>query len=169
MNKKVIAGILCAVIVVAGGAVVIVNRKAADKSEKIALLGKSADNAFFENAARSFQETVEAEGGTADVFYPDSATADAQSKILNDLLDQDYDAICISANDVNALQAGLQNYPDLKVICSPTTVGIAAAAKYIQENGESCKLTGLGLPSEMLDYTGRGRWKRSCPWRTASV
>lgn len=109
MNKKVIAGILCAVIVVAGGAVVIVNRKAADKSEKIALVGKSADNTFFENAARSFQETVEAEGGTADVFYPDSATADAQSKILNDLLDQDYDAICISANDVNALQAGLQN------------------------------------------------------------
>lgn len=112
MNKKVIAGILCAVIVVAGGAVVIVNRKAADKSEKIALLGKSADNAFFENAARSFQETVEAEGGTADVFYPDSATADAQSKILNDLHDQDYDAICISANDVNALQADLQKAMD---------------------------------------------------------
>lgn len=270
MNKKVIAGILCAVIVVAGGAVVIVNRNAADKSEKIALVGKSADNAFFENAARSFQETVEAEGGTADVFYPDSATADAQSKILNDLLEQDYDAICISANDVNALQADLQeamdagikvssfdsapnkesrqifvnqagtqevaqalmdavldisggegdfailsatskavnqnawisamksllsdddkysklnlvevaygddnaeksekqteallqNYPDLKVICSPTTVGIAAAAKYIQENGESCKLTGLGLPSEMLDYTGDDD-EHACPY-----
>ena len=26
----------------------------------------------------------------------------------------------------------LQNYPDLKVICAPTTVGIAAAAKYLR-------------------------------------
>lgn len=37
----------------------------------------------------------------------------------------------------------LQNYKDLKVICAPTTVGIAAAAKYLQDNGSSCKLTGL--------------------------
>ena len=36
----------------------------------------------------------------------------------------------------------------------PTTVGIAAAAKYLQDNGSACKLTGLGLPSEMLEYTG---------------
>ena len=43
----------------------------------------------------------------------------------------------------------LQNYPDLKVICAPTTVGIAAAAKYLQDNESACKLTGLGLPSEM--------------------
>ena len=48
----------------------------------------------------------------------------------------------------------LQNYKDLKVICAPTTVGIAAAAKYLQDNGSSCKLTGLGLPSEMQEYTG---------------
>ena len=46
----------------------------------------------------------------------------------------------------------LQNYPDLKVICAPTTVGIAAAAKYLQDNESSCKLTGLGLPSEMKNY-----------------
>mgnify|MGYP004463090947 CR=1 FL=1 len=38
-----------------------------------------------------------------------------------------------------------------------------AAAKYIQENGESCKLTGLGLPSEMLDYTGDDG-EHACPY-----
>ena len=27
----------------------------------------------------------------------------------------------------------LEKYPDLKVICAPTTVGIAAAAKYLQD------------------------------------
>ena len=57
----------------------------------------------------------------------------------------------------------LQNYPDLKVICAPTTVGIAAAAKYLQDNGSACKLTGLGLPSEMQEYTGDDD-AHSCPY-----
>ena len=57
----------------------------------------------------------------------------------------------------------LQKYPDLKVICAPTTVGIAAAAKYLQDNGSSCKLTGLGLPSEMQEYTGDDD-AHSCPY-----
>ena len=49
-------------------------------------------------------------------------------------------------------QALLSKYPDLKVICSPTTVGINAAAKVIQDSESSVKLTGLGLPSEMSAY-----------------
>ena len=53
--------------------------------------------------------------------------------------------------------------PDLKVICAPTTVGIAAAAKYLQDEKSSCKLTGLGLPSEMLEYTGADD-EHSCPY-----
>mgnify|MGYP003291148647 CR=1 FL=1 len=57
----------------------------------------------------------------------------------------------------------LQNYPDLKVICAPTTVGIAAAAKYLQDNESACKLTGLGLPSEMQEYTGDDD-AHSCPY-----
>ena len=57
----------------------------------------------------------------------------------------------------------MQKYPDLKVICAPTTVGIAAAAKYLQDNGSSCKLTGLGLPSEMQEYTGDDD-SHSCPY-----
>ena len=240
------------------------------KDKKIALVGKAAGNAFFEIAAKSFQETVEAEGGEVQVVYPETATADAQIKVLDNLISQDFDAICISANDVNALQAKLeeamdagikvssfdsapnkdsreifvnqagtkevaqalmdavldisggegqfailsatsqsanqnawidamktimegddkysklelvdvvygddepqkstdqtaallQNYKDLKVICAPTTVGIAAAAKYLQDNGSECKLTGLGLPSEMQEYTGDDA-DHSCPY-----
>ncbi|MCR5716153.1 MAG: substrate-binding domain-containing protein [Lachnospiraceae bacterium] len=60
-------------------------------------------------------------------------------------------------------QALLQNYPDLKVICSPTTVGIAAAAKVLQDQGSSVKLTGLGLPSEMAEYIGDDD-AHSCPY-----
>lgn len=57
----------------------------------------------------------------------------------------------------------LTNYPDLKVICAPTTVGIAAAAKVLQDQGSSVKLTGLGLPSEMAEYIGDDD-AHSCPY-----
>lgn len=62
---------------------------------------------------------------------------------------------------VDQTQALLQNYPNLKVICAPTTVGIMAAAKVLQDEGSTCKLTGLGLPSEMADYIGTDK---SCPY-----
>lgn len=238
--------------------------------KKIALVGKSAGNAFFEIAAAAFKEAGEGEGATIDVVYPEDATADAQIKVLDNLISQQPDAICISANDFNALQAKLEeamdagikvssfdsapnpasrqvfvnqagtvavgqalidavydmaggegqwailsatsqatnqnawidamkklaedekyaglelvevaygddepqkstdqtqalldNYPDLKVICAPTTVGIMAAAKLVQDK-EDCnvKITGLGLPSEMLEYTGADD-AHSCPY-----
>ena len=53
-------------------------------------------------------------------------------------------------------QAMLQNYPDIDVIISPTTVGILAAAKVIQDMGSECKVTGVGLPSEMAPYIESG-------------
>ena len=53
-------------------------------------------------------------------------------------------------------QALLSKYPNLKVICAPTTIGIAAAGKVLQDTGSDVKLTGLGLPSEMSAYIGEG-------------
>ncbi len=66
---------------------------------------------------------------------------------------------------VDQTQALLSNYPDLKVICAPTTVGIMAAAKVLQDEGvaDKVKLTGLGLPSEMADYIGDDD-AHSCPY-----
>lgn len=60
-------------------------------------------------------------------------------------------------------QALLSKYPNLKVICAPTTVGIAAAAKVLQDQSSSVKLTGLGLPSEMAAYIGDDD-AHSCPY-----
>ncbi len=56
----------------------------------------------------------------------------------------------------------LKSYPDLKCIVAPTTVGIAAAAKVVQDKGlsDTIKVTGLGLPSEMAEYIESG----TCPY-----
>ena len=60
------------------------------------------------------------------------------------------------------MQNLMTNFPDLKVVCCPTTVGILAAAKVVA-NDASCtiKVAGLGLPSEMKDYVGEGK---PCPY-----
>jgi hypothetical protein len=48
----------------------------------------------------------------------------------------------------------LEVYPNLKGIISPTTVGIAAAVRVLQQAGRCGKvaLTVLGLPSQMRTY-----------------
>ncbi|MCL2472664.1 MAG: substrate-binding domain-containing protein, partial [Treponema sp.] len=59
-------------------------------------------------------------------------------------------------------QGLLASFPNLKVIIAPTTVGIAAAAKVVSDQGliGKVKVTGLGLPSEMADYITNG----ACPY-----
>lgn len=47
-----------------------------------------------------------------------------------------------------------------KLIIAPTTVGMRAAAKVIQDTQSPVLLTGLGLPSEMSVYISSG----ICPW-----
>ncbi|MDD3839461.1 MAG: rhamnose ABC transporter substrate-binding protein [Clostridia bacterium] len=63
---------------------------------------------------------------------------------------------------VSETEGLLQSYPNLKGIISPTTVGIAAAAKVLTDKGLEGKvqLTGLGLPSEMAEYIENG----VCQW-----
>jgi rhamnose transport system substrate-binding protein len=55
-------------------------------------------------------------------------------------------------------QGLLQTYPELKGIISPTTVGIAAAARYLSgsEYKGRVALTGLGTPNQLREYVKDG-------------
>jgi rhamnose transport system substrate-binding protein len=58
----------------------------------------------------------------------------------------------------NRALALVDQYPDLGLIMSPTTVGIQASAKAMQDEGlcDQVKVSGLGLPAEMVSYTMNG-------------
>lgn len=60
-----------------------------------------------------------------------------------------------SYSQANAL---VDKYPNMKLIMAPTTVGIAAAAKAMQDAKlcDKVKVSGLGLPAEMVSYTMNG-------------
>jgi len=55
-------------------------------------------------------------------------------------------------------QGLIQAYPNLKGIISPTTVGVAAAARYLSTSPEKgkIKLTGLGFPNQMRKFVNDG-------------
>ncbi len=50
--------------------------------------------------------------------------------------------------------------PSIKVIIAPTTVGMLAGGKVLQDKKSEVLLTGLGLPSEMAPFIEDG----VCPW-----
>jgi rhamnose transport system substrate-binding protein len=63
-------------------------------------------------------------------------------------------------------QGLLQTYPDLAGIISPTTVGIAAAARYLSgsEFKGQVALTGLGTPNQMREYVQDGTVQSFALW-----
>ncbi len=100
---------------------------------------------------------------------PDAANQNAWIAAYEEALASDpkYDGIVnvetVYGNDKSedsyaAAIALADKYPDLEVIMAPTTVGIAAAAKAMQDEGlcEDIAVSGLGLPSEMVDFTMNG-------------
>lgn len=111
------------------------------------------------------------EGGQFAVLSasPDASNQNAWIAALQDVLatDATYASLelveIVYGNDQSELSynqalALVQKYPDLKVIMAPTTVGIAAAAKAMQDEGlcEQVKVSGLGLPAEMVEFTLNG-------------
>jgi rhamnose transport system substrate-binding protein len=73
-----------------------------------------------------------------------------------------------SFNDTLAL---LQQYPNLKGIISPTTVGIAAAGRALEsvKKGGTVALTGLGTPNQLRQYVKDGTIKAFELWNPADL
>ncbi len=63
-----------------------------------------------------------------------------------------------SEESYNQALALVDKHPDMQLIMAPTSVGIVAAAKAMQDEGlcDTVKTSGLGVPSEMLAYTMNG-------------
>jgi rhamnose transport system substrate-binding protein len=121
---------------------------------EIAILSASA-NATNQN---SWIEMMEAELAS----NPDYANIQLVDTVYGDDEDQK------SFDETEAL---LQNHPNLKGIISPTTVGIAAAARYLSESEFKGKvaLTGLGTPNQMRPYVEDGTVTAFALWNPGDL
>ena len=68
-------------------------------------------------------------------------------------------------------QGLIKKYPDLKVIIAPTTVGIAASARAVQDGNLVGKVfvTGLGTPNQMRDYVKSGAAPQFALWNPGDL
>jgi len=68
-------------------------------------------------------------------------------------------------------QGLFKKYPDLKVIIAPTTVGIAASARAVQDGNLVGKVfvTGLGTPNQMRDYVKSGASPEFALWNPSDL
>jgi rhamnose transport system substrate-binding protein len=68
-------------------------------------------------------------------------------------------------------QGLLQAYPNLRGIISPTTVGVAAAARYLSTSPYKGKvaLVGLGTPNQMREFVKDGTVKEFALWNPSDV
>lgn len=64
----------------------------------------------------------------------------------------------VAEDSVTQALALVDQYPDLGLIMAPTTVGIVAAAQAMTQEGlcDQVKVSGLGLPDEMREFTLSG-------------
>lgn len=98
-----------------------------------------------------------------------NAWIDAMKSVMEDSKYANLELVEVAYGDdepqksTDQTQALLSKYPELKLIVAPTTVGINAAAKVLQDEKSTVKLTGLGLPSEMAEYIGADD-AHSCPY-----
>ena len=99
---------------------------------------------------------------------PDAANQNAWIKAMKEALtDPKYAKLTLldtvygndqSEESYSQALALVDKYPDMGLIMSPTSVGIVAAAKAMTDEGlcDKVKVSGLGLPSEMVSYTMKG-------------
>jgi rhamnose transport system substrate-binding protein len=68
-------------------------------------------------------------------------------------------------------QGLLQAHPNLAVIVSPTSVGIASAAKVLEDTGNAgtVQLTGLGTPNSLKAYVKDGTIKEFALWNVENL
>ncbi len=73
-----------------------------------------------------------------------------------------------SYNEANGL---MQTYADLKVIIAPTTVGIAASARAVQDANKVGQVfvTGLGTPNQMREYVKSGASPQFALWNPSDL
>ncbi|HEV7147883.1 MAG TPA: rhamnose ABC transporter substrate-binding protein [Pedococcus sp.] len=121
--------------------------KAIGDSGEVAILSASA-NATNQNA-------------WIDMMKKDLAATHPKIKLVDTVYGNDDDQ-----TSFDKTAALLQTHPNLKGIISPTTVGIAAAARYLSTSDKKGKvaITGLGTPNQMRKYVKDGTVTEFALW-----
>jgi rhamnose transport system substrate-binding protein len=131
-----------------------INQASADGIAKVQIdlitkeIGDAGEIAILSAAANATNQNA-----WIDLMKKDLAANHPNVKLVDTVYGDDDDQ-----KSFDQTEALLQKHPQLKGIISPTTVGIAAAARYLSTSSSKGKvaLTGLGTPNQMREYVKDG-------------
>ncbi|RNL82423.1 rhamnose ABC transporter substrate-binding protein [Halostreptopolyspora alba] len=146
-------------------------------------INQSSTEMIAETQLELVSEQIDGEGEIAFLSAtPNATNQNAWIAEMEELLDSedaysDIEAVdTVYGNDddqdsFEEMQGLMQSHPDLDGVVVPTTVGMAAAARYLSDSeyqGEVA-LTGLGLPNQMSEYIEDGTVEEFALWDPADM
>ncbi|MFC5823268.1 rhamnose ABC transporter substrate-binding protein [Nonomuraea insulae] len=167
----------------AAGAKVVTYDSDTNPTCRDAFINQASAEGIASSQIKLISEAVGADGGEIAIL---SATANATNQnawiemMKTELAKPEYSKLKLVAtvygddDDQKSFQEAqglLAKYPDLKGIISPTTVGVAAAARYLSGSAYKGKvqLTGLGTPNQMRAYIKDDTVKSFALWNPSDL
>ncbi|MGP3968746.1 rhamnose ABC transporter substrate-binding protein [Streptomyces sp. 6N223] len=145
-------------------------------------INQATAQSIAENQIELISEQIGGEGKIAILSAtPNATNQNAWIDLMREELEKpEYDGIelvdVVYGNDEDQksfqeTQGLLRSYPDLAGIVSPTTVGVAAAARYLSgsEYKGEVALTGLGTPNQMREFVHDGTVEAFALWDPAQL
>lgn len=123
-----------------------------------AMIGRATGNPYVTCELDGFKSAVGEIGGKAVTEAPDTATAEAEIPMVNQLTAQGVAAIAIASNDANALQPVLQNAisKNVKILSYDSPASPASRALHInQADPEQIGRAEVQALGQMINYTGQ--------------
>ncbi len=123
----------------------------------IALVVKNVGNPFFDAVARGGQDACDDLGHTLIFQGPPTPTVEGQIEIIENLIAQRVDAICVSANDYDALVPVMQRAMDAGILAISFDSGIHPDGRLLHINQADFELIGrlqVQAIAEMIDFEG---------------
>jgi len=124
-----------------------------------AVVMKATGNPYNELTAEGFRKEIEKAGATCIVEYPESTSAESQIRLIQELVRREVDAIAIAANDMNALEASLQEALAAGIKVSTLDSNTNEKSRMIFVNQISAREAGESLVEAVYDISeGAGQW-----------
>ncbi len=166
-----------------GGAKVVTYDSDTNPSCRDLFINQATTDGIAKSQIKLISDAVGADGGEIAIL---SATANATNQnawiaaMKTELAKPEYsklklvDTVYGDDDDQKSFQEAqglLAKHPNLKGIISPTTVGVAAAARYLSGSTYKGKvqLTGLGTPNQMKSFVKDGTVKAFALWNPADL
>jgi rhamnose transport system substrate-binding protein len=127
---------------------------ASGSTDKYAFVFKSTGNPYGERMMDGFKTALEEQGYESILRAPEQPTAEGQIQIIEQLITQRVKAICVSANDNDALQPVLTKAMKAGIKTSAVDSNVNAASRMVFVNQADSEKIGRTLIQAAYDMTG---------------